>query len=162
MPTVHLVVGLIGSGKSTWARRLERELPALRFSLDEWIMTLFGEDAPDGMSFEWWSNRAERSTRMVKRMAQQALTAGWDVVLDCGFLQRQHRDEMRQWAHAAGARTQLHLVRADVEVRRERVAQRNRERGETFALVVTADMFDALPWEPPSDDELVGGRVIDT
>jgi predicted kinase len=38
MPTVHMIAGLIGSGKSTFARRLERELPALRISLDEWIV----------------------------------------------------------------------------------------------------------------------------
>jgi predicted kinase len=163
VPTVHLISGLIGSGKSTLARRLERELPALRISLDEWIMTLFGEEMPPGgVTFEWWSNRAARCSRMAYSVAGQALAAGADVVLDCGFLARSHRDEARRWAQAVGAGTKLHLLRADAAVRRERVGRRNLERGDTFALVVTDAMFDALPWEPPDASELAGGCVIDT
>ena len=41
-PTLHLIVGLSGSGKTTLARRLERELDALRLSPDEWIAALYG------------------------------------------------------------------------------------------------------------------------
>jgi predicted kinase len=162
VPTVHLLSGLIGSGKSTLARRLERELPALRISLDEWIMTLFGEEMPAQLTFEWWSNRAGRCSRMAYATAGQALAAGADVVLDCGFLERWQRDEARRWAEAAGAGTKLYVVRADAAVRRARIERRNLERGDTFALVVTDAMFDSLPWEPPDAAELAGGSVIDT
>jgi predicted kinase len=162
MPTVHLLSGLIGSGKSTFARRLERELAALRISLDEWIVTLFGEEMPEHMTGEWWSNRARRCSRMAYAVARQAIAAGADVVLDCGFLERWQRDEARAWAHSAGAGTKLYLLRADAAVRRARTERRNQERGDTFALVVTDAMFDALPWEPPDADELAGGSVIDT
>jgi predicted kinase len=157
-----MIAGLIGSGKSTFARRLERELPALRISLDEWIVALFGAEMPDAMSFEWWSNRAHRCSRMAYSVAHQALAAGVDVVLDCGFLERWQRDEARRWAESAGATTRLYVLRADVAVRRARVERRNLERGDTFALVVTEAMFDALPWQPPDADELAHGRVIDT
>ena len=34
-PTVHLLCGLPGAGKTTLARQLEAGLPAVRFSLDE-------------------------------------------------------------------------------------------------------------------------------
>jgi predicted kinase len=162
VPTVHLIAGLIGSGKSTFARRLERELPALRISLDEWIVGLFGEEMPAAMTGEWWSNRAERCTRVAYAVARQALATGADVVLDCGFLERWQRDEARRWATSAGAGTKLYVLRADAAVRRARVERRNLERGDTFALVITDAMFDALPWQPPDDDELAGGRVIDT
>jgi predicted kinase len=162
MPTVHLLSGLIGSGKTTYARRLERELPALRISLDEWIVTLFGAELPKSMTFEWWSERAERCSRMSWSLCRQALAMGLDVVLDCGFLQRAQRDASRRLAEAAGAQTRLHLLRAATETRRERVERRNRERGDTFAIVVSAQMFDALPWEPPGDDELAGAAIIES
>ncbi len=162
MPTVHLISGLIGSGKSTLARRLERELPALRISLDEWIVTLFGEEMPASLTFEWWSNRAGRCSRMAYAVASQAIAAGADVVLDCGFLEHWQRDEARRWAEAAGAGTKLYLLRADAAVRRARIERRNLERGDTFALVVTDAMFDALAWEAPDASELAGGSVIDT
>ncbi|HTV23273.1 MAG TPA: ATP-binding protein [Polyangiaceae bacterium] len=162
MPTVHILSGLIGSGKSTLARRLERELPALRVSLDEWVVGLFGAEMPDPLTGEWWSDRCGRCARFAYGVARQALAAGVDVVLDCGFLERWQRDEARAWAAAAGAGTKLYLVRTATSVRRTRIERRNLERGETFSLVVTDAMFDALPWEPPGDDELAGGSIIDT
>jgi predicted kinase len=162
MPTVYLLCGPIGSGKTTHAHRLERELPALRISLDEWIVTLFGAELPSSMTFAGWSDRAERCSRMSWSLCRQALAGGLDVVLDCGFIERAQRDAARDLAKAAGAQTRLHLVRSPTATRRARVERRNLERDETFAIVVTADMFDSLPWEPPGEDELDGGAIIET
>ena len=33
MATAHLIYGYLGAGKTTFAKKLERELPAIRFSL---------------------------------------------------------------------------------------------------------------------------------
>ena len=43
-----LVVGLPGSGKTTVARKLEREQHALRLGPDEWMIPLFSEPEADG------------------------------------------------------------------------------------------------------------------
>ncbi|MBG6192490.1 adenylylsulfate kinase-like enzyme [Arthrobacter sp. CAN_A212] len=40
-PTVHLLCGLNGAGKTTRARQLEDELPGVRFSLDKWMLRSF-------------------------------------------------------------------------------------------------------------------------
>ena len=45
MATLHIMVGLPCSGKTTRARALEAELPALRLTPDEWHLRLFGQDA---------------------------------------------------------------------------------------------------------------------
>src|SRR5215210_5890530 len=45
---LHLIVGLPGAGKTTLARQLERELPALRLTPDDWIGTLYGEPLAPG------------------------------------------------------------------------------------------------------------------
>jgi predicted kinase len=162
VPTVHVLSGLIGSGKSTLARRLERELPAVRISLDEWIVGLFGPEMPEPLTGEFWFDRAERSLAFALPLARQALSAGVDVVLDCGFLTRRERDRARAFAAAAGAAIKLYWVRAATEERRRRIRARNSERGDTFAVFVRDDMFDSLPFEPPSADELEGATVIDT
>jgi adenylate kinase family enzyme len=39
MATAHLLNGYLGVGKTTLARRLEHELPAVRFTHDEWMIS---------------------------------------------------------------------------------------------------------------------------
>jgi predicted kinase len=40
------VFGFLGSGKTTLAKRLELQHSAVRFTPDEWMARLFGEDPP--------------------------------------------------------------------------------------------------------------------
>lgn len=47
MTTAHLIYGYLGAGKTTLARRLERELLAIRFTQDEWMSRLYGDDPPE-------------------------------------------------------------------------------------------------------------------
>ncbi|GAA2756515.1 putative kinase [Actinopolymorpha rutila] len=47
MPTAHLIHGYIGAGKTTLAKRLERDADAVRFTLDEWLTALYGDDEAD-------------------------------------------------------------------------------------------------------------------
>lgn len=65
MSTVHLVCGPIGAGKTTVARRLAQENGAICFSLDEWVMQLFGEEAPAPMVLEWWAERCRRCSERI-------------------------------------------------------------------------------------------------
>src|SRR5699024_3669178 len=45
-PTLFLTVGLPGTGKTTTARRVEREQGALRLTKDEWVKALYGTENP--------------------------------------------------------------------------------------------------------------------
>ena len=47
MATLHLMVGLPCSGKTTLAKQLEQERSALRLTPDEWQVALFGQDAEE-------------------------------------------------------------------------------------------------------------------
>ena len=47
MATLHLMVGLPCSGKTTLAKKLEHERSALRLTPDEWQVGLFGQDAKE-------------------------------------------------------------------------------------------------------------------
>lgn len=44
MATLHMMCGLPGAGKTTLARRLEREHRALRLTPDEWVTPLYGPE----------------------------------------------------------------------------------------------------------------------
>src|ERR1035437_49366 len=53
IPTLFLICGLPGSGKTTLAKQIEREQPALYFSEDEWMLRLYAaKDGGDGAKRE--------------------------------------------------------------------------------------------------------------
>lgn len=158
MPTVHLITGPIGAGKTTRARRLASEQGALRFSLDEWVMQLFGTEAPDPMLFDWWSERCQRCRERIWSVCEDVLAQQLDVVLDFGFPHGEQRQEFRQRALQRGAVVHLHVVTGESALRWQRVQARNRDRAETFALVVTEAMFQGSEgeWQPPTAEERAG------
>jgi predicted kinase len=41
-----LIHGYLGAGKTTFARQLERTIPAIRLSHDEWMVRLYGDNPP--------------------------------------------------------------------------------------------------------------------
>ncbi len=155
MPTVHLICGATGAGKTTFARALATERNALRFSIDEWMATLFAADAPEPLTFEWAIERVGRCEAQIWRTGQAALAAGRDIVLDLGFTTREQRDRFRAQAAEAGHATALHHVTADRETRLDRVRTRNQDRSEIFAFEVTDGMFDFMEdrFDPPAPEE---------
>jgi len=162
MPTVHMVAGPIGAGKTTTARRIAEEHRAVRFSLDEWVMQLFAGEAPHPMVFEWWAERCSRCRERIWSLCSNLAAKDVDVVLDFGFPELAQRDECRARAAQIGAAVHLHVVDADAVLRWQRVQGRNRQRGDTFALVVTEHMFAAseLWWQPPTSAELSGAITL--
>ncbi len=157
---VHLICGEQGAGKTTLARKLACELPAVRFSLDEWIMDLFGRQKPPTLTRQWWTEHAELCSDVIWATCLQLFRLQTSVILDFGFTERAHRARLFGRVHEAGARAQLHIVTAERETRRKRVHRRNRDRPETFALEVTDEMFDGFPFEPPTGDERVHAIAI--
>ena len=75
MATAHLIHGYIGVGKTTFARRLERDLRAIRFSHDEWMTALYGRDPPANLFREY----ADRITSVIWTLWPRCLTLGQDV-----------------------------------------------------------------------------------
>ena len=156
MATVHLVCGPIAAGKTTYSRKLALELGAVRFSLDEWVVGLFGKTLPEPMNIEWWTEHCELCRERIWTTCCALLPLHVDVILDFGLPDRASRERYRGAAQALGAAARLHVVEAERALRRERNLRRNREQGETYALQVSEPMFDGAEpwWEPPTADEL--------
>jgi predicted kinase len=99
MATAHLVFGFLGSGKTTLAKRLERQHSAVRFTPDEWMARLFGEDPPA----DTFQDRAASILDIMQPLWVRCLSLGLDVVLDYGFWSRAERDRVRVVVGAIGA-----------------------------------------------------------
>jgi predicted kinase len=166
MARVHLIVGPVGSGKSTFALALCREHAAVRLTLDEWMSVLFSPDRPDEGLIEWYRERARRCVEVIWRTAQGLLAAGTDVVLEIGLIQQPERVRFLERVEAAGVPVTIYVLEAPREVRWERVQRRNQERGATFSMVVPPQIFELASdlWERPDEDECRGREVrfIDT
>jgi predicted kinase len=94
MATLHLLHGFTGAGKTTFARKLETELLALRFTPDEWIVQLYGNNPPEEHCLEYF----DRVTNLIWKLTMQLLRSERDVILDFGFWSRVSRDEARSKA----------------------------------------------------------------
>lgn len=150
MPTLHLVHGLPGSGKTTFAVRLARERNAVRFTHDEWMVTLHGTNPPEALFREQFP----RVFALIWEHAGRVLVTGTDVVIDAGFWTRASRDEARRWAAEQGVACRLYAMDCVVAEARRRVLARTAAMPEG-ALEITGPTFDALAaqLEPLGPDE---------
>jgi predicted kinase len=155
-PAFHLVCGSTGAGKTTYSLDLTQRLNGIRFSIDEWMVGLFGKDKPEPLSYDWVMERAERCEQQIGRMATQCAHAGVAPVLDLAFLRASNRANFASLAEQSGFSVALHFLDVPVEERWNRVKARNEARGETFSLNVSKWMFDFMEkiWEPPTSAEM--------
>ncbi len=147
MATVFLPRGLPGAGKTTLARMLESERPALRLTPDEWMARVVGDGYDD-------VKRAAVEA-LLWEVGARALALGVDVVLDFGVWARSERDSYRAKAVALGANTRICFLDVPREELLRRLALRNANLpADTFT--VTTDQLDLyFTWfEPPTSEEL--------
>lgn len=158
MATAHLIHGYLGAGKTTFAKRLEADLPALRFSHDEWMSRLYGEDPPEA---EFAANHA-RVWDLMETVWPRALELGVDVVLDRGFWRRAERDQARELARAAGAEVRLYALSCPDAEAWARIARRNL--APDGALLITRNTFEVLRarFEPLGPDEVALVHPVDS
>jgi predicted kinase len=142
-PRLILVCGLPGSGKTTRAKQVERDLRAVRFCPDEWM---------NALEIGLWEGEArERIEKLQWKLAQDLLTLGHNVVIEWGTWARSERDALRTGARALGAAVELHFLDAPAEVLFDRIRRRRME-----TPPITLD--DIVRWsgifERPSSEEI--------
>jgi len=146
MATLHMICGLPGSGKTTLAKQLEAELPALRMAPDEWLARIIGNGY----------DRARREVVEAIQMeiAVNALRLGIDVIVENGFWLRSEREAIRLTAKNAGASVKLYYL----DVPRDELLARLRKRNDSLPpntfRVDEAQVDLWSKWiEPPTPDE---------
>ncbi|HXU71351.1 MAG TPA: AAA family ATPase [Polyangia bacterium] len=156
MATAHLIHGFLGAGKTTFARRLEREHDAVRFTHDEWMSALYGSDPPA----EHFAEFSERVFRLMETVWTRVLASGVDVVLDDGMSSRKRRDALRDTVRALGGESKLYSLRCSEAVARARCRARNADLA--GSLYISDATFDALRarFQPLDDDE--AHELVDT
>lgn len=160
---IHLICGSTGAGKTTYARELATKIGGVVFSIDEWMITLFGEDAPANLDPTWIFPRVRRCEAQMWEMAAQLGTLDVPSILDLGFQRQEHRERFAGLAKQAELTAKLHVLDVDASERWKRVNARNKNQGKSFHMEITRDMFDYIEttWERPSNDEIEAVSRID-
>jgi predicted kinase len=149
--TLHLICGLPCSGKTTAARALEAEQPALRLTPDEWIQQLYGARV-SGAALDGARDPVER---VLWQLAERVLLLGVDVILDFGFWSRAEREEFRRRAAGLGARSELHFMDVPEEELLRRLEARNSDLPSGAFRIDRAQLLTWLTlFEPPGRGEL--------
>lgn len=152
-PVVVLMCGVAGSGKTTYAQRLEAE-GYVRLSIDEEIWHRFGRYGIDydAADYPRLSRAAEKTVceHLVGLVKQRR-----DVVIDLSLWQRSTRDQYKRLIEHAGGRWRLIYLRADPAVLRRRHDERNKRFDANAAFPITDELLAdyLVSFEPPENED---------
>lgn len=147
MPVVYLLCGLPGSGKTTYAKELEKG-GVVRLTLDEELFRAHGRQ---------YSGHAEKQAEMKERLLQRLVEhvkIGQSVALDFGFWKKADRDRVKDFVRDAGAKSRLVYFKQPLDELKRRI------RGQDLAVNhemndEMMDMFVAQFEEPENEGEEV-------
>lgn len=157
-PVLHMIYGYLGSGKTTFAKKLEQEVRGVRLCTDGPMVRIFGP-MPTEEEFKAFKIIADINFQLAERL----LDLDIDVIMDHGFWSRESRDRARDMARQHGAIAKLYYLHAPEDVLRERVLKRSEKLdNETFfidenAFEVLKEKFEPLGAE--ENHELVNTNI---
>ncbi|MFG2483401.1 AAA family ATPase [Streptomyces virginiae] len=140
VPVVYLLVGLTGSGKTTYSRQRLEPTGAVRLSVDEVVHDRHGRYGVDYPENTYFAKEAPVVAELQERLVR-LVAEGRDVVWDHGLWQHKHRDEMKELAEGAGGRWRLLYFPVDQAELLRRLQERNR-REDANALFVSPEALD--------------------
>ena len=122
--TLHLICGLPGSGKTTLAKKIEAETGAIRFCPDEWIKAIWGKKPEtEGNTYR------DQIEQLQWNIGKQILKSGTDIIIEWGTWGKDERDKLRTEAKILGSSVKLYYLKADKELLRNRIVERNKKLG---------------------------------
>ncbi|AKJ04208.1 putative kinase [Archangium gephyra] len=156
-PVLHFIAGKVGAGKTTLARKLALEVPAVLICEDQWIASLGGEVK----ELRDYVHATTRCRKLMVPHLRDILRVGASVVLDFAGNTPRDRAWVRGIFEAAGADHVLHVLDVPETLCLERLRQRNAERPEgLFWGEVSEALFHEVTkyYVPPTEAE--GFRIV--
>ena len=152
-PIAYIISGFIGAGKTTFARKLEKETGAIRVTKDEWIIKIFGNKITLDNNFEVYDKNI---TKLATDIVFRILKAGKDVIIDEGLWVKSQRDDIKKKIINVGAKPIFYYVESSVEKMKERVINRSKNLTKD-SFEISEEMFNRYLkyWQAPDESENV-------
>lgn len=159
---IHLIVGNTGAGKTSYAQNLKLDTMGIVFSIDTWNKKLFFPDKREEDGLDWMLERIDRVEDIILEYILQLDIIGTDSILDLGLSKHKHREKFREFARKNQIPIKTHFLDVSKETRKQRVLERNNNKGETFQIEVTNQNFEFMEqwFEAPTEEEMFDGVVI--
>ena len=122
MPKVIMTCGKLCSGKTTYAKKLQKEGKAVILSVDEIMLAVFGQDAG-----EKHDDYVAGIKRYLYQKTLEIIHSGLDVILDWGFWTKEERADARSFFGLNGITNEMHFIDIDDYEWRRRIEKRNQE-----------------------------------
>ncbi|MEU6603706.1 ATP-binding protein [Streptomyces shenzhenensis] len=152
---VYLLVGLTGSGKTTYAKRRLEAAGVVRLSVDERVHERHGRYGVDYPERDYFALEAPVVAEVREELGE-LIAAGHSAVLDHGLWTRKERDEWKSLVRDAGGRPRLLYFPVPREELLRRLDERNQRENDANALTVTPEALDdfyARFESPEGEDE---------
>jgi predicted kinase len=147
MSTIYIIHGFIGAGKTTFAKNLEKETGAKRFTPDEIIAKKYGKN----LSVEEIRNANLSIKDEIWKEVKELIQYGQDVIMDYGLWKKQQRIDMINKVQELGGKPVVYEVICDPVLMKQRALQRTNDDD----IVITPERYDMYyqRFEPMSEDE---------
>ena len=148
MAAIHLIVGFMGFGKTTLAKKLEKNLSAVRLTHDEIMVERYGQNPDD------FQTKYKLVDDFIRKEAEKYIQQGRDVIMDYGFWSHAKREEYYTWATTLTKNVVFHVMECDIAEAKRRVLDRTQNN--KGALMIDENAFDLFlkqyePWNYEDD-----------
>ncbi|MEK4235335.1 AAA family ATPase [Paenibacillus sp. FSL H7-0714] len=134
---VVMMCGVAGSGKTTFAQKLEKE-GFVRLSIDEDIWATYGRFGVDYPEENYGSYLIESELKLRKELVK-LIQAKQHVVVDFSFWQRQRRNDYKQLIEEHGGDWELIFLKVGPDELRQRLLIRSERFDANAAFTITED-----------------------
>lgn len=151
MPTLYIICGLPGSGKTTLAKQMEADSSAIRMCPDEWIQDIL----PPDYSREELDRLRDPVENLQWKLAERLLSIGVDVIIEWGTWGKSERENLRDKARQLGAKAALHYLEVPLEELIRRVEMRNANLPDGDFYLSTEEIKECFAiFQAPDEEEM--------
>lgn len=154
MAKIIAICGKICSGKTYYAKQIEKNINAVILSTDEATYYLINNEQG-----EFYNNFSERVNKYLMKKAVEIVKAGCNVILDWGFWTKASRKATTEYFEKFSIKTEWHYVDIELSKLEKQIRNRNNKikngnGGYNFYVDDGLLQKSLSTFETPTDDEI--------